>query len=284
MKKLRYIVTTILVLVLALSLWAFWIEPSGLKVSEKSVELTNWPSSCNGLRIAVLADLHVGSPHNGIDNLEKIVAATNDAEPDIVLLAGDYVIQGVVGGKFVSPELAASVLAKLKPKYGVFAVLGNHDWWLNPAQVGSALSASGIRVLEDKSAKLNIENCQFHLVGISDYWEGPHDVELAFSQVPDGSTSIVFTHNPDIFPKLPFGFSLLIAGHTHGGQVYFPGIGRPIVPSDYGSRYAAGHIEEDGQHMYVSTGIGTSILPVRFLVPPEITVLSLYSKVAPDGT
>ena len=283
MKKNYAAAAFLTVVAIALGLWAFWIEPASLKVSEERVELNRWPKSCDGLRIAVLADLHVGSPHNGLDNLEKIVAATNDAEPDIVLLAGDFVIQGVVGGEFVSPELAAGALSKLTPSFGSFAVLGNHDWWLDPKRVETALSLNGITMLEDKSTALSINNCQFHLVGISDFWEGPHDIEQAFSQVPDGATSIAFTHNPDVFPNMPLGFSLLIAGHTHGGQVYIPVVGRPIVPSEYGSRYAAGHIEEGGHSLYVSSGVGTSILPVRFLVPPEITVLNLYQQVGERG-
>ncbi|MGZ5090127.1 MAG: hypothetical protein ACXWCY_10855 [Burkholderiales bacterium] len=86
----------------------------------------------------------------------------------------------------------------------------------------------------------------------------------------------LFTHNPDIFPTIAGDFSLLIAGHTHGGQVYLPLLGRPIVPSRYGERYAIGHVAENGRHLFVSSGLGTSIIPVRFSVPPEITVLELY--------
>ncbi|MGZ5141018.1 MAG: hypothetical protein ACXWCX_24730 [Burkholderiales bacterium] len=86
----------------------------------------------------------------------------------------------------------------------------------------------------------------------------------------------LFTHNPDIFPTIAGDFSLLIACHTHGGQVYLPLLGRPIVPSRYGERYAIGHVAENGRHLFVSSGLGTSIIPVRFSVPPEITVLELY--------
>ncbi len=272
---LKYSFIVLVLIALGGAIWAFWLEPSSLRTVEKKVVLERWPKACAGLRIAVLADLHVGSPHNGIDNLQKIVDSTNRSNPDIVLLAGDFVIQGVVGGRFVSPAAAAIVLGKLNPKYGVFAVLGNHDWWLDPVQVESALSSNRITVLEDKSQQISIEDCEFYLVGISDYLEGAHNVARAFSQVPADASAIAFTHNPDLFPKLSPKFALLIAGHTHGGQVYIPGIGRPVVPSAYGSRYAEGHIEEDGKQMYVSTGIGTSILPVRFLVPPEITILNL---------
>jgi uncharacterized protein len=88
---------------------------------------------------------------------------------------------------------------------------------------------------------------------------------------------VAFTHNPDIFPEIPSRVVLTVAGHTHGGQVYIPGIGRPITPSKYGQRYAIGHVVEGDRHLFVSSGLGTSILPVRFLVPPEVSVLTISS-------
>lgn len=89
---------------------------------------------------------------------------------------------------------------------------------------------------------------------------------------------LLFTHNPDVFPKISERFSLLIAGHTHGGQVHLPLLGRPIVPPAYGERFAIGHIQENGRHLFVSSGLGTSILPVRFRVPPEVSLLELYPQ------
>jgi predicted MPP superfamily phosphohydrolase len=95
------------------------------------------------------------------------------------------------------------------------------------------------------------------------------------ARVPAGAPVLVFTHNPDIFVDIPPRVSLTLAGHTHGGQVYIPFIGRPIVPSHYGERFAIGHVVEGGRHLFVTPGLGTSIIPVRFLVPPEISVLTL---------
>lgn len=118
----------------------------------------------------------------------------------------------------------------------------------------------------------------FWLAGISDFWEGPHNVQLAVQQIPHQVPIIAFTHNPDVFPEIPSRVALTIAGHTHGGQVQLPIIGRPIVPSRYGERFAAGHIVEAGRHLFVSTGLGTSILPVRFRVPPEISILTVRSS------
>jgi len=130
-------------------------------------------------------------------------------------------------------------------------------------------------VLEDDAVRLRRGTDQLWLVGISDAWEGPHDVRKAFGRVTDGGPVVAFTHNPDVFPAIFARFDLLIAGHTHGGQVHLPLLGRPIVPSQYGQRFAYGHIVEGGRHLFVSSGLGTSILPVRFRVPPEVALLEL---------
>ncbi|MCO1336249.1 metallophosphoesterase [Microbulbifer sp. OS29] len=277
MSKIRITITVLMMVGFVLGIWAFFVEPKSFKVREQAITIDSWPKACNGKRVAVLADLHVGSPYRGIESLQDLVAKVNASHPDLILLPGDFVIQGVAGGSFVAPEEVARVLKELKAPMGVFAVLGNHDWWLDPKRVERAFTDQGISVLEDRSVTLNSGKCELRLVGISDFWEGPHDIVKAMKGIADSEAVLAFTHNPDIFPALPVGISLTIAGHTHGGQVYLPFIGRPIVPSSYGQRYAIGHIVESGKHLYVSPGVGTSILPVRFLVPPEVTLLSISS-------
>jgi uncharacterized protein len=264
--------------VLALGVWAFALEPNSLKENRRTLFLPNWSGELAGLKVVVLADLHTGSPFNGIDKLRRIVDAANALKPDLVLIPGDFVIQGVMGGQFVTPEDSAAALARLSAPLGVWACLGNHDWWLGAERVRSALEKHGIRVLEDDAVRIAHRKAHFWLVGISDFWEGPHDVRKAFAQVPARSAVLAFTHNPDVFPTISAEFSLLIAGHTHGGQVHLPLFGRPIVPSKYGERYAVGHVIEGGRHLFVSPGLGTSILPVRFRVPPEVTFLELHSQ------
>lgn len=266
-----------------LAAWGFWLEPASLRNEDHELRLPSWPRACDGLRVAILADLHVGSPHNGLANLAAVVDLAQAASPDLILLAGDYVIHGVVGGSFVSPERSARELSRLSAPGGVFAVLGNHDWWLDAVRVRNALEAEGIAVLEDAARPVALDRCRFWLAGVSDLWEGPHDVGKALARVPPAAPTILFTHNPDIFPALPRRVTLTIAGHTHGGQVYLPGIGRPIVPSEFGERFAIGHIVEDGRHLFVSSGVGTSIVPVRFLVPPEVSVLRLRTAGAEGG-
>jgi uncharacterized protein len=275
MRKIRWVAAVALVVALALGAWAFVLEPASLTENRRTLYLPHWSDELAGLKVVVLADLHVGSPFNGLDKLDRIVDQANAMKPDLVLVPGDLVIQGVLGGRFVPPEDTAAVLARLSAPLGVWACLGNHDWWLGAERVRTALEKRGIRVLEDDAVRLKHGEGQFWLVGISDFWEGPHDVRKAMSRVDDRAPVLMFTHNPDVFPTVSHRFSLLIAGHTHGGQVHLPFLGRPIVPSRHGERYAIGHVIENGRHLFVSAGTGTSILPVRWRVPPEITLLEL---------
>lgn len=276
-RRLKWIALVVVTAALGTALWAFVFEPASLVVREYELSVPAWPRKSDGLRIAVLADLHVGSPFNGLEKLERIVQETNAAQPDVVLLAGDYVIQGVRGGSFISPQDFAPLLANLHARLGVWAVLGNHDWWLDGPAVRAALEQDGIRVLDNEAAELDVKTGLW-LAGVGDYWEGKPDVSLALAAVPEGATVIVLTHNPDVFPDIPDRVALSIAGHTHGGQVNLPFIGRPIVSSEFGERYAAGHVVENGRHFFVSTGLGTSILPVRFRVTPEISILRINTE------
>jgi len=274
---LRLIGVVIFGSLLAAGLWGFWWEPASLLIRQYEIQLSQWPSHAGQLRIAVIADLHTGSPFNDLEKLESVVRSTNLEEPDLILLAGDFVIHEVVGGTFIEPELSARALTRLHAPLGVYAVLGNHDWWFDPARVRKALEDVGIPVLEDESRNIQSKNGRFWLVGLSDYWEGTHDLKKALAGVTGPDPVILFTHNPDVFPEVPSSVALTLAGHTHGGQVALPVVGRPIVPSKYGERYASGHIIEHDQHLFVTSGIGTSILPVRFRVPPEISIVSVAS-------
>lgn len=262
---------------LSLGVWAFWWEPASLHNETYELTLSSWPTTCDNLKVAVLADLHVGSPFNQLDHLNESIELTLKAKPDLILLAGDYVIHGVLGGRFVSPQESAARLSRLSAPLGVYAVLGNHDWWHDGPGTMAAFQQAGIQMLEDASALIQMGNCQFWLVGISDYLEGAHDVPLALSGIPDEAPVLAFTHNPDIFPEVPSRVALTVGGHTHGGQVYLPILGRPVIPSEFGERFAIGHIVEQGRHFFVTPGIGTSILPVRFRVPPEVSILILHS-------
>jgi uncharacterized protein len=260
--------------VAALGLSAFWLEPASLELLEERISLRG--SAHGSLRIAVLTDLHVGSPFNGIEKLRRVVDRTNGARPDVVCILGDLVIQGVIGGRFVAPEESATELKRLRAPAGVVAVLGNHDAWLNHDRVRAALERNGIRVLEETAMKLSTPGGPVWLAGVSDLWTGRPDIPRALAATADDDAPVILmTHNPDVFPLVPNRVALTVAGHTHGGQVRLPFLGRPIVPSQFGQRFAAGHVVEGGRHLFVATGVGTSILPVRFRVPPAVTMLTV---------
>jgi predicted MPP superfamily phosphohydrolase len=217
--------------------------------------------------------------------LRRVVERTNAEAPDVVLITGDLVIGGpkdeggerggVAGGTFVEPEPIAAELRQLRAPLGVYAVLGNHDRWFDGERVERALSGAGLRVLENRAERVERGGRAFWLAGVADLWTATPDVHAALRQVTTDDPVILFTHNPDIFPGVPRRVSLTVAGHTHGGQVNLPLFGRPVVPSRFGQRYAFGHVVEGGRHLYVGGGVGTSIVPVRFRVPPEVVILSL---------
>ena len=259
----------------SLGIWSFFIEPDLVTVHRETISIPNWDSKLNGLKIAVLTDIHVGAPHIDLAKLKEIVSKTNSLQPDVVVILGDLVIHGVVGGSFVEPEKITHVLKGLNSTIGTVAVLGNHDWWYDGPRVTQALTHAGIKVLENDVIKAPHGGSHFWLAGMPDMWTRDPKIAWTLKKISDDTPVILLTHNPDLFPDVPKTVSLVLAGHTHGGQVDLPLIGRAIVPSRFGQRFAAGHIVEEGRHLFVGTGIGTSILPIRFRVAPEILLLTL---------
>ncbi len=260
---------------LALLGWAVLIEPGRLVVRDYAIALKDWPRELSGYQIAFLTDLHVGSPHIDLEKLDRIVEETNALEADLVLLGGDYVVDDVLGGEKITIEKIAPALGRLRARDGVYAVIGNHDNWNDGAHISAVIEAVGIPVLEDRSVRVETPNGAFWLAGVSDFLTARHDVAKAL--MGTGTPLIVLTHGPDVFPDLPDGVVLGLAGHTHGGQVYVPFFGRPVVPSIYGQRFVKGVIREGARTYFVGSGIGTSMWPVRFMTPPEISVLTLQT-------
>lgn len=275
-----YLRAVLLCLLIAAPLvfWAFWYEPNSLRVEAVTLEIPDWPANLNNFKIVALSDLHVGSPHITLDKVRRIVELSNEQQPDLTVLLGDYVIQGVIGGKFAAPEDFAPLLQTLQAKNGVYAVLGNHDWMLDGTRVTQALEQANVKVLTNATVKIETAQSPFWLVGVGDFFSHHQDVEKSFATVNAPAPILAITHTPDIFLKFPPQVTLTLAGHTHGGQVNLPLLGRRVVPSNYGDKYAVGYVEENGKRIYVTSGIGTSILPARFRVPPEIVVLTLRHK------
>ena len=270
------LVAVVSAVAVGLGIYAFFVEPDRLVVRRDRLALLGWPAP---LKIAVISDLHVGSPFIDVAKVERLVALSNAEAPDLVLLCGDYVARGIVGGHRVPVAEFAPTLGGLRARYGVWAVLGNHDWWVDGPGTRSAFEAAGIHVLDDQIARLVVEGHSIWLLGVADSWTRYPRPDLAIQRIPDHETILAFAHNPDVFAEnMPDRVILTFAGHTHGGQVNLPLIGRPIVPSAWGQRYAFGHVWENGHHLYVTSGVGTSNLPVRFRVPPEIALVDVVPR------
>lgn len=271
---------------------AAW-EPGRQTLTRYRLTPRGWPEG-RRLRLAVISDLHVGSMHVPLSRVSEIVGAANALKPDLTLLLGDFVASRKPFASDPSMRSWADELARLEARDGIFAVLGNHDWWHDPAtqaaragptQVGQALAQAGIPVLENRALRLETSAGPLWLAGLGDQIaflprlrgrpHGIDDLAGTMAQIADdGAPVIMMAHEPDIFARMPDRVSLTLSGHTHGGQVRLLGWA-PIVPSRYGNRFAYGHVREEGRDLVVSAGIGTSQLPIRFGIPPEIVLIEL---------
>jgi predicted MPP superfamily phosphohydrolase len=255
--------------------WVAWIEPRRLVTVRRTIELPGWP--LDGLRLGLLSDIHAGALHAGPKAIARAVARLNDEAPDVTLLLGDYIDAHPLWGGRVPPDDIARELGALRGP--VFAVLGNHDWKQDGDRMWRALEDAGIEVLENRATRAG----ELWVAGLADMRLRRPDLPTALAGVPPEAPVILLAHDPDVFPYVPDRVALTLSGHLHGGQVAIPLLRRPALPSRYGERYARGHIVEDDRHLYVSSGLGTSGLPVRFLAPPEVVVLELRTRTAAAG-
>ncbi|MGA7328278.1 MAG: metallophosphoesterase [Rhodomicrobium sp.] len=270
---------------------AFAIEPGfSLAVKEWNVTHTSWPSSARPLRIGVLTDIHAVEPWMPPSRIGSIVNRMNGLNPDMIVLLGDYV-NALRPHYYTSLVPIAEWMAPLRELHaplGVYAVLGNHDWWSGevPA-ISRAFARAGIHLLENDAVRISWAQHEFWVAGLGDQiaygLHGVDNLSGTLRQITNGSPALLLAHEPDIFPRVPSRIALTLAGHTHGGQVYIPFLGRPALYASSSRRYphyAYGHIQENGRHMIVSSGLGLSNFPVRFLVPPEIALITLGSAQA----
>ncbi len=281
---------------LALGGYACAVEPMWrLDVTRYAVAPQNWPRSLK-LSIAVLADIHAGEPLMPAARVAAIAERTNALRPDLVVLLGDFAASHRFQGKRVPAEAWSEALSVLRAPLGVHAVLGNHDWWddfqaqlrgRGPTVGHRVLERVGIPVYENGAVRLRKDGQTFWLAGLGDQLafldrrkkgagrvRGIDDLPGTLAKATDDAPLILLAHEPDIFPAVPDRVALTLSGHTHGGQVRVFGYS-PVVPSRYGNRYAYGHVVEGRRHLIVSGGLGCSMLPVRFGVPPEIVMIDV---------
>lgn len=257
--------------------YGFFIEPKALKVRNVDIVSPDW----NGppLRIGLIADLHIGGIHMPAHRIEDIVRELNAQSPDIVLIAGDFVSGHESSVDHSEPfnreiEQGIAAFADLKPAQGSYAVMGNHDDWYDGPLLTTLLTNSGLTVLENDSRIIDFMGNDICLVGLPDSWTGEFD-KHAFDACGKEQNVVAFMHSPDSFKFMRSDTKLALAGHTHGGQINIPLIGRRVTATEIGPDYAYGKVDYRGIPAFVTAGVGTSILPARFRAPPEIVLIDV---------
>jgi len=285
LKRIGLTLLAFVILVGLVAAYAYFIEPRQFVVVEESLSIPNWNAALNGFRVVAISDIHTGSNYAPPERLRLVVERANAQDADLIVLLGDYVSESSRGRnrnpaegsngtqlKIPASEIADN-LAGFKAKHGVFAIIGNHDWYHNENKLHAELERVGITVLNNEVAEIAVGTETVRLWGIEDLWKNRRVPSAPFESIADKRNIIAITHNPDSLLTAPTGFSIMFAGHSHGGQVNFPIFG-PFSPFN-DKRFMDGHAEVDGKHVYVTSGVGTSVIPFRLRVPPEIAVVTL---------
>lgn len=271
-RRLALLVAVLLVLV-----WTVGIEPRWVAAREIEVAVPKWAGP-PGLKVAVASDWHFTKrPLRRVMTVERarrIVAEINAARPDVILLPGDFITDADYRPEHAAtPEdEIAQELGRLKAPLGVFAVLGNHDWWHDGPRFMAALRRQGIVVLENEARAID---ANLWVVGVGDHSTGHSRPREAMAGVPARAQALVMMHDPASLFDLPPVQGLVVAAHTHGGQIRLPFIGAPVVPGAAPREWAHGWVAHGDRQMYVTSGLGVSILPVRFNSRPEWVLFRL---------
>lgn len=259
---------------LAFLTYAMLIEPRMIEVTHRDIGIRDLPQEFDGFRIVQLSDIHVGAWVSN-DDVRRFVALVNAQKPDAVVITGDFLTR-------LTKDIPGigKALSGLKAKHGVYAVLGNHDYWEDEDAITRALLDNGIEVLFDESRDIERGGAGIRIVGTDDAWEGAPDYEKAFEGIEEGDACIVLAHNPDAARRMDARLAdLVLSGHTHGGLIVIPGVGALLSSSGLGRKVVSGMHEVNGIPVYINRGVGTgtTLIPVRFRCRPEIAVFTLHS-------
>lgn len=268
----RWLATAFLLFVVLVGVKA-WNDTMGDPVvRETSVALPGLPAGSVPMRIALISDIHVAGPDMPPERLERIVGQVNALGPEIVMIAGDLVSEKRLSTHVYKLEEIVAPLGELKSRYGTYVVPGNHDHWFDLPGLTRELERRGIVLLANDAAQAG----PLVLGGLDDDYTGHADIPktLATMERFEGAR-IILTHSPDPMPDLPASVPLVLAGHTHCGQIAWPWGGAPATMSRYGQRYACGRVEEGGKVLVVGSGLGTSLMPVRLFTQPEIWLIEV---------
>ncbi len=245
-------------------------EPFMLAIERQQIYLRRLPKGLDGLRIVHLSDFHYGPIVNPA-HLARAIEAANDLHPDLIMLTGDYISHD---RSYAAP--CAELVGGLRARYGVFAVLGNHDHWTDAELIADLFRAEGIRVLLNEGLRVDLSGESFWLAGVNDTMVGLEDLPLALAGSVDDEMKLLLAHNPIILRRAArAGVDLVLSGHTHGGQVTLrPEKNRSGRPR---RRLLRGLGRRGNTQIYVTRGLGTVVLPIRYGCPPEVSVLELCS-------
>lgn len=259
-----------------------YAEHQQIEVSRVEVRLATLPAQFDGLTIAHLSDIHHGI-YTGLEYISHCVELVNRLKPDLVALTGDYTL---LSKKYIEP--CAAALRPLRANVGVFAVLGNHDYYQSAGLTAHALRQAGFTVLIEGRERLEKRGAKISLLGADDLLYGHWNAARLLGAVPADETRIVLAHNPDFIGKVAERgqyADFMMSGHTHGGQIRLPLIGAPHVISDYGQRFVIGlnHLDsvtggKGPMQIYTTRGVGAIWMPVRFDCPPEIALYTLRQR------
>lgn len=251
------------------------VEAKLCRALEIELPVRNLPPGWLGARVAFLSDTHHG-PFVPLSYLRRVVRMTNALSPDLVLLGGDYVHRH---HRYF--EAGLDVLGALEAPLGRFGVLGNHDRFHGANLAIRAMEDAGIVPLVNSGRWLSRDGGRLRLGGVDDLWRGMPDLGPALGDSSDRDASVVVSHNPDLVEAISDPrVGLVLSGHTHGGQIYFPGLGAPVVPSAFGQKYLAGFVQGPVAPVFVSRGVGTVTPPSRLFCPPEVALITLTEGAA----
>lgn len=244
-------------------------EAASLSLERVEIKLPRLPKKLDGFKVIHLSDIH-HSPFTGLDHIERTVKIANRLKPDMFVLTGDYVSHDA---KYIGP--VAQVLGRLEAEFGTHACLGNHDHWTDAELVTRSLKDAGIQVLINEGHRFEARGASIWLAGVDDHMVGKTDLPAALKGSFPDEFKLLLAHNPIIFRKaVRAAIDLTLSGHTHGGQVKV----RTRTPKDRlipRRRLSAGLHQRKDSHIYITRGIGTVVLPVRYQCPPEISLLEL---------
>jgi len=248
-------------------------ESGQLVVERLTLPIRGLDPALEGFRLVQLSDFHL-YPFTQPELVREAVALTNELQPDLTVLTGDYVWRDVDAIFELAP-----ILVGLNARHGVYAAMGNHDLWTDVGVVSQGFAEAGLPVLINDGLPITQGRGALYLAGLDDGWAGQPNLEAALRQAPTGAPVVLLLHEPDLaetYARDP-RIALQLSGHSHGGQVRFSRLGGALILPYLGRKYDMGLYKVRDMWLYTNRGIGVTNEPIRFNCPPEITEITLVS-------